>query len=211
VIQANLAVTELARFPNHSGDLDKQVGQLGFFAYLRDTAHPTLHPIAIVMLVASSGFDAEYYQHGALSYDYSSQMNDDGPNGVWFASGAVGANTAYTTTGYSQGNANAAVASGVDPNAPMQFWRTHVTPANLANIVMAINQAYPACAAVGCPQAGYSANFPADLGNYVLEYAGLIMELALVEDTYDTAPGDTDQISMGFHGEGLGIYRYLVD
>ena len=105
----------------------------------------------------------------------------------------------------------------------MPFWRAHITPTNLTNAVMDINNVV--CSS--CPPkppGGYSTT-PA---NWVLEYAGVIAEARLVSDearnSYDpsrtnwgghpygpTPYNDTtkDQVSLGVRLWAPGIYRYV--
>src|SRR6185437_14248333 len=69
VLQSMLAVTEFNWNPNRT--TTPSIGQLSFFAYLRDTTHPTLHPIAVLAGVAASNWSTSWFNSGYLSYDYS--------------------------------------------------------------------------------------------------------------------------------------------
>jgi hypothetical protein len=79
------------------------------------------------------------------------------------------------------------------------------------------------CSPPSCPSAGYSSN-PAD---YVLEYAGVIMEVRLGSEivyyganvtsmSFDASPtswipndASKPQASMGLHVHAFGVYQYL--
>lgn len=69
VLQAMLAVTEFNWNPNRT--TKPSIWQLSFFAYLRDTTHPTSHPIAVLAGIAASNWSTPWFNGGYLSYDYA--------------------------------------------------------------------------------------------------------------------------------------------
>lgn len=225
VLQAEIGITQFAAWPNASGDPYAVVGQVALFAYLRDRSQPHLPPFAVLALAATSNWTEDWHRQGWVSYDYSDRdtrriaqrypawfSGGQAGSGVWFASGPI-ANSSegrFVTTIYSEGQHDRPLMQVSDPEQPRRFWRAHITPENLVNVVDSINASAP-CANVGCPLAGYSRN-PSD---YSLEYAGILAELALLEDTYDISPTrwrpadpGKDQGSLGLSGQMFGVYRY---
>ena len=83
----------------------------------------------------------------------------------------------------------------------MPFFRAHIRPEDWMQLIAAIER--HDCSA-GCPARGYSSN-PAD---YELEYAGLLVEAAIVNDVYDDAAAKP-QVTFAVHGRRLGIYRAI--
>jgi hypothetical protein len=194
-----------------------------------------LHPIVIVAETHQSNStdpDPEtgyqYVRDGALSFDYSDSITvntrNQYPNwfapgqtgsGVWYTSGPI-SNTfktnPYVTTRYSVGSVDAPITT-IPPHDPtLQFFRAHITQANLLATINGINSTpntgpsppYPG------PTQGYSTN-PA---NYVLEYAGAIPEGPLGLP-YDVSPTNwisddpnKDQFAFGVHVQYFSVFQY---
>ncbi|MEO6758499.1 MAG: hypothetical protein ABIO24_03525, partial [Saprospiraceae bacterium] len=229
VLQANIAVPWFA--PRHvSGTNNVISAQVAFYAYLRDTTHPDLHPIAILASTHDND-SAAGTTNGFVGFDYSDAMTREAvalyplwftaPEagqgaGVWFAGGPIRAGSAspYVTTMYSGGQLTKPL---TPQGTPMEFWRAHVTPQNLINSINAIEttgcyKAQFKGVLFDCPARGYSKN-PAD---YALEYAGVIAEVVLLDNRFDISDrywtvGDSnkDQVSLGVHVQGFGVYRYI--
>lgn len=252
VLQSNIAVPNFSVVHNVSGN-HLITGAVGLFAYLRDNTNPNSPPIAVLAITHSStlidyslppGTDRNeqqgYLYHGLVSADYSASDTNTAKtsypywlssapsngSGVWFVSAPISSTNdqRYVTKVYSDGDDNTNLVPVSDLSAPLTFWRAHITPTNLVNIVTDINSA--ACGTSQgngtCPPrpaGGYSTNPAA----YVLLYAGVIAENGLTDGMYDTSrtswtgmPGgsmpysDTtkDQVAMAVHIYGPGIYRY---
>jgi hypothetical protein len=175
VLQANIAVPNFNRVRNTTRT-EALAGQVGFFAYLRDTTHPASPPIAIIASTHMSNMSLlpGYLQRGSVGYDYSGAMTNAAKSdptisywfantptngyGVWFTSAPIAdANDhRYVTKVYSQGDLQSDMQDVSDLSTPLLFWRAHITPSNLINIVTDINAA--SCQA-GCPPrpaGGYS-------------------------------------------------------
>ena len=230
VLQANLALVTYLPWPKAGSNVNDITGQYCFFAYVRDTSQPRLHPIAIIASAYLSNWDAAYAMNGYVGYDYGEADTQSAAasfpawfvpaqagGGVWFASGPISnayKSNPFITTIYSTGSNDAPMSAIIDADAPLVFWRAHITPTNLVNIVDAINAS--ACAGPpNCPEKGYSSN-PA---SYVLEYAGVIAELRfsdLTSGSYDKSPtvwivGDAkkDQGALGVRVNGFSVYQYV--
>ena len=164
-------------------------GQLDFFAYLEDTTHPDLHPIAILAQIFGNGptFDCARNRNGVVDFDYA--------QGVWFGATGIGAaaicDTDISTMRYTGGYTTNSLSSA------LTFYRIHYTPQNWANLIARINarqcqpgvsnscqdshspnctvNGCPPCQpGVSCPQVGYST----DPNAYKLRYVGMIAETA---------------------------------
>jgi hypothetical protein len=243
VLQGNVGVPWFDRW-NRPGSSGAIHGQVTFFAYLRDTAHPSYAPIVVIAATHGSNLAEEpYLTHGLVGWDYSAADTDtfqDGPHGYWFTSSPPGSsgvwfasapinsanNQRYVTTRYTQGQLtqDLAIVKVENPNPPMPFWRAHISPQNLINIVTDINghTCSPACPPR--PPGGYS-SLP---GDWVLEYAGVIAEARVVpadlfSDNWDASRfnwgGDyfgptpysdqtRDHVVLGVRINAPGIYRY---
>lgn len=216
-------------------------GQLSFFAYLVDTVHPALRPLAIIAGIFDSEWTAGYAQAGAVGQDYNSSViasykaaypgtpnppgwwqNADTADGVWFASAPISktATQDLIDTYYTDGEENSALQpidyAGSPP--PMQFFRAHVTPTNMVNIINRIN-GQNGCSTT--PTKCYSTT----PGDYALQYAGVIAEARIRKEIreeyaytpttqFDAGPGAwspndlaKDQVKLGAHVYGVGIYR----
>jgi hypothetical protein len=232
-------------------------GQVTFFAYLHDTTNPSYPPIAVIAATHMSNLynpnDGEAGRlaalaHGGVAVDYgenaTAYARDHYPN--WFAPGQTGSGIWYAGAALSRQNDQRYVSVGyteatLDDNmpvhsdvtgTPMPFYRAHITPENMRHIAEDINAAV-ACS--GCPPRppgnpnGNPGNYSTDPNNWVLEYAGVIAENALVSEdpgqpnpNYDvsasswtglnTTPryhdNSRDQVAMAVHLSGVGIYRY---
>jgi|SRR5450631_2963664 hypothetical protein len=233
VLQGNLGVATYGTYGSGTN-----YGQASFFAYVRDTTHPSLHPIAIIANAYISNWMATYATDGDVWYDYSdndsSAIASANPawypsgasgNGVWFASGPISTTytNPYVTTRYSQGSNDGPLNPIYSTNPAFPFWRAHITQTNLTNAITNINGLGMGCSPPSCPSAGYSSN-PAD---YVLEYAGVIMEVRLGSEivyyganvtsmSFDASPtswipndASKPQASMGLHVHAFGVYQYL--
>jgi hypothetical protein len=182
------------------------------FAYLRDTTRPDLPDIAIIASVATAPRVAlsghppveqlyvdRYVTGGFVSFDYY-------PGGVWFASGAIRTSSPYMTVNYTNGRATM-YDTIYNPSAPPQFYRVHLSPRNLREIVLQINN--NPCSA--CPPKGYST----DPGNYKVVYSGLIHEIFTFDDSADPpgpfTPNNTnyDQMSASVKFRDLGIFHHV--
>jgi hypothetical protein len=222
VVQVSAAVPLVWENLNKQNPMSRPypVLDVTLFAYLKDLAHPGLHEIAIIGSIAANerkSFPDEtvtplygdaYVTKGIVSIDY--------PNGIFFASGAVRTSTPFTTVIYTGAQAREY------PNRwdqrttePLQFYRMHVTPKNLVQIVDAI-QALPC--PNGCPAKGYSRN-PND---YIVTYAGLLSEVTVLDCEYSALRCDPpapqqfvandpnkDQMAAAVRLSGLGIYRAI--
>lgn len=204
--------------------------QLGLFAYLVDTVHPTLHPIVIIAGMYDSEWNANYAANGITGRDYSSTLaqqyataypswfpNGASGDGVWFASAPISKSSTqhFVDTYYTAGEENSALGPvNYGGNPPMAFFRGHVSFENMQNIIASIN------GACGC---GYST----DPSNYALQYAGIIAETRIRSeirelpqynfaptsqfdvDSTHWIPNDSakDQVSFGAHVYAVGVYR----
>lgn len=166
--------------------------QYNLFAYIRDTSHPNLKPIALLGAVYGNRYPNTGCESG-LGYDY--------PAGVWYASSTIrnpsSCQTNYATTVYS---------SGYTTNNPFQntkFYRIHFTRGNLVHIVNGINS-YPSCDG-SCPSRGYSTN----PDNYVLDYFGVILETKLCHPNGSCSTAFLDrQVSAAARGRSVAAYSY---
>lgn len=197
------------------------VAQIVMFAMLRDITNPSLHAIAVMGTAFDSGWGATMSYDGYLAYDFGNSAIDQArtsypqwypgasANGVWFTSQPIGGNYPYMRTRYST-LPSGPVAQRSDLSAPLQFFRYHISPKNLLNVVNGIN-AHPCSGPPQCPAKGYSTN----PDHYVVEYAGVIAETTLGEALYDAAPwswvpndGNKDQVVLGTRIHGLSFWRY---
>ncbi|HET8940561.1 MAG TPA: hypothetical protein VFN13_01055 [Rudaea sp.] len=167
---------------NHFGHIEYSL-----FAYIADTSHPNLHPIAIIATIFENGIATPNYQcplYGNVSYDYAPPKSAPGKFGVWYASSGI------CTTDVTQVRYSAGYTTGTPFSTP-KFFRIHFTPQNLINIVSRINTlaCYSASGSPNdppvsnscgctpgttCPSTGYST----DPNVYNVQYEGVILELA---------------------------------
>jgi hypothetical protein len=131
-------------------------GQLDFFAYIQDTSHPSLHPIALIAGVYVNGPDFDCSAHTTAS------IGTDYPTGVWFASTGI-CNTDISTVVYTGGFTSNTL------SANLNFYRIHYTTTNLRNLVSRIN-ASTRCKSVNC--------YSTDPSVYAVQYIGAIAETA---------------------------------
>lgn len=201
VVQASIAVPWFASWANVNGSWvqspnsgDYGDGQAALFAYLEDTSHPGLPPIAILGLLWGNRWGG-CASTGGVAFDY--------PAGVWFGASGI-CTTDITTAFYSTPTQQA-------PFADQRFFRIHVTPQNWTNLVTRVNSAGPAnpdpslrCTpGVSCPPTGYST----DPAAWRLQYAGVISEVSLLENNVRTNESAVRQASMGTDVYGVGIYQ----
>jgi hypothetical protein len=239
MLQGNVGVSTYAPV-NTSGVSDPSAasGQVGFFAYLRDTTHPSLPPIAILAMTHLNGTVGSTWGAGDAAFDYTNYDTTRAatayPNwlagqtgdGVWFGAGPImataGNQSAFVSTYYTEGQTTGFGPMDLNGSPPMPFFRAHIRPQDWVNLVTAI-QSHPCVAPRGCPPRGYSLN----AADYELEYAGLIAETTLIRDNFDGnnlvpvsnfdtsasswVPNDTTkpQVTLGVAGYGFGIYRAI--
>jgi hypothetical protein len=186
------------------------------FAYLRDVSNPQLHDIAIIGSIATTPrysiplntgqadqlYTDEYFTKGFVNGDYA--------NGVWFASGAIRLSSRYMTTLLNlldeprQAGRSRLMTYGYhNPNEASEFYRIHITPRNMREILAAI--ALNQCSSPPCPQGTYSQN----LANYRVVYAGLIHELYTHDGKVGTPadPASWDQFSVAVRFHDFGVYQ----
>jgi hypothetical protein len=126
-------------------------GQLDFFAYIQDTSHPDMAPIALI---------AQVYGNGpADAFSCQSLVRKDYPGGVWF-----GASTLCTTDISTLNYTGGFTSNRLSPD--LAFYRIHYTATNLVNLINRIN--------AGCTSDCYST----DPNAYTLQYMGVIAETA---------------------------------
>jgi len=234
VLQSNLGVATWLPVAAPGSNINNMRVDLTFFAYILDTTHPSLHPIAIIARAGSVNVDTTcppsgpcYYRDGFVGYDYSDSMTQTAAaqyptwfapgqtgNGVWFASGPISTASTntnpYITTRYTQG-VDSSIPYGNNSNPPMLFYRAHITQSNVVAMINAINSS--ACLGPpNCPAKGYST----DPRNYVLQYAGVASEVSLANDHYDASPTswipndpNKDQAAFGAHFNGFSVWQYL--
>ncbi|WP_426744370.1 hypothetical protein VZQ01_22295 [Myxococcus faecalis] len=191
------------------GDIfNSGVAQLSMFAYLRDTSHSNLRPIAILAGVYANNGPAACPTNGRgnINYDY--------PSGVWFTGNAL-CTTDVSTVRYTGATTTTSHFSD------LRFFRAHYTRQNLINLVRRINNQQCASDATGkllanscncptpgvsCPPIGYSTN-PDD---YVVEYTGVLAEIIQCNPTQGCDTVITDrQISMASRVHGYGAFWYV--
>lgn len=142
--------------------------QLDFFAYIADSSHPALKPIALIAQVYSNG-PAEFFRCadnalGAVRKDYA--------DGIWFGA------TPLCSTDISSVEYTAGYTSNV-LSPELTFYRVHYTPDNLRHLIARING--PDCR-TNC--------YAADPNAYVLQYMGVIAEIAPCAHRGSVAGGD---------------------
>ncbi|HMG12111.1 MAG TPA: hypothetical protein VK571_02970 [Gemmatimonadaceae bacterium] len=132
-------------------------GQLDFFAYIQDTSHPSLHPIALIAGVYGNGPSSNFQ---CATPPATGNIGMDYPTGVWFGSTAI-CNTDISTANYTGGFTS----NTLSPN--LTFYRIHYTTKNLRNLVSRIN-ASTNCKSVNC--------YSSDPSVYTVQYIGVIAE-----------------------------------
>jgi hypothetical protein len=200
VLQASMAVPWFGSWSFVNGawayGQEAQSGQLSLFAYLEDKTRPDLPPIAIIGETWDSrSASCPANGKGFVGFDY--------PTGVWFGSAAL-CNTDITSVFYLPWPTQTGLFSDE------RFFRVHITPTNWQNLIARINSAGPAnsdpslrCTpGASCPPTGYSS----DPGNYSVQYAGIIAELALIENGITNTASPNRQASMGVDIYGVGVY-----
>jgi hypothetical protein len=139
-------------------DLDTFSGsaQLDFFAYIEDTTHPGLNPIALIAQVYGNG-PASFFSCPAAGVGL---VRKDYAEGVWYGATPL-CSTDISTVEYTAG----LTTNTLSPE--LTFYRIHYTPQNLQNLIARING----------PQCGSSC-YSSDPNAYVVQYAGVIAEIA---------------------------------
>lgn len=233
VIQANLCV------PWYQTWGSGVFGSVHFFAYLRDMSDLTgaRHPIAVI----ATAYDAKFsgISGGSVNFDYSPDETnyranlfpgwvqpDASGGGVWFGAGYLNKSlpSNYIKIIHEERRIESALAPESCSSMASRFWRVHISPENINNIVREIENyscgpGHPNQAR-GCPTPparGYSRR----ARDYSLQYAGVIAEIViddgLLPASFDSptyewqgGPGDASkqQGSIGLNVNGLGIFRY---
>jgi hypothetical protein len=144
--------------------------QLDFFAYLSDATHPDLKPIALIAQLYGNG-PAEFFQCppsglGIVRKDYAA--------GIWYGATPL-CSTDISSMEYTGGY------STNRRSSDLTFYRVHYTPDNLRHLIARING--PNCSA-NC--------YSADPNAYVLQYMGVIAEIAPCAHRGSVAGGDLD-------------------
>jgi len=196
-------------------------GTIGYslFAYIVDTTHPNLHPIAILATAYINGSQTSdvacaNWSFGNIAFDYAPPVSPNGTFGVWFAS------VPFCTTDISTADPTSA-ASTVDTSANLAFYRIHITPGNLTAIVNRINGLHcgggtgqgtckeqgvenpPDCVPGStCPANGYST----DPSVYKVQYVGVLGEIGPCDDP----PTDTahNHVSCSTNLQYPGNFHY---
>lgn len=211
VLQGNLQVTGYHPYGAHAN------GGVHFFAYLRDSTS-SLPPIAVLGTSYSSNFTTNDLANGYLSFDYaqgeatgslataefmSAKASQAFPSwnlspsatGVWFAVGPISmspANTQpYVTTRQTTGQITAPLQVG-SWLYPLEFWRVHITPENMAAIVNEINSQL--CAGPpDCPERMYQGSkYSTRMSDYLLKYGGVIAETTIRDYLFDPTKVDSN-------------------
>ena len=236
VLQSNVAVPWYS-VTHRPGTNQRINGQAGLFVYLRDISHSSFAPIVVLAMTHMSNLTEQpsFPLTGSVGFDYSSADTNTAKSaypawlssapsngsGVWFVAAPISSNNnqRYVTKIFSDGDLNSNLTPLYNLNVPLLFWRAHITPSNLTNIVNDINVAPCGLSCPSRPSGGYSTN----PNNWVVEYAGVIAETVLDSNLYDqdrtnwggnpsgaTPYNDTtkDQVSLGVHVYAPGIYRY---
>jgi hypothetical protein len=196
-----------------------------FFVYLSDISHPSLHPVAVLAATFDNGYSGcADWAEGAkafVAFDYGVNAQK---LGVWFASSWL-CSTDATTVRYTAPTAGA-------PYPGQQFFRVHISPQNLVNMVNRINTQQCAAGQNGscgcvpgqtCPQIGYST----DPNDYRIQYVGVIAEVVLCDRRVGAAtvsvhcstslrdatqpgynPGQDSNVSFGLNASGVSAFYY---
>jgi hypothetical protein len=211
VLQGNLQVTGYHPYGEHAN------GGLHFFAYLRDGT-TNLPPIAVLGTAYSSNFTSNDLTNGYLSFDYT-QGNTSGslasadfmsakasqvfpswsisPDaiGVWFAVGPISMSPANTQPYVTTRQTTGQLSDPLQPGAwkyPLEFWRVHITPENMAAIVSAINS-HPCSGPPDCPERiSQGSKYSTRMSDYFLEYGGVIAETTVRDYLFDPTKIDTN-------------------
>jgi hypothetical protein len=191
---------------------------VAFFVYLADTSHPSLHPIGVL----ASAFNNGYCTNCSCELEGTSAfVGFDYATGAWFGSQSL-CTTDVATVRYTSPTAQASFVG-------QRFFRIHITPQNLTNLVNRINTldcfasiGAGSCGCVpgaSCPQNGYSSN-PA---NYKVQYVGIIAESSLCDknganvfcstNLRDSSqggynPGQDSNLSFALHATGVSAFWY---
>lgn len=239
VLQGNLQVTGFHPYGEYAH------GGVHFFAYLRDTTSD-LPPIAVLGTAYSSNFTANDLVNGYLSFDYtegnttgaletadfmSAKANQAFPSwnippsstGVWFAVGPISMSAAntqpYVTTRQTTGQLTAPLQTGAWVY-PLEFWRIHITPENMAAIVNGINS-QPCLGPPNCPERiSQGSKYSSRMSDYALEYGGVIAEttvrdylvnptkLDLSYDNWVFADASKSQVGMSVRVNGFSFFGF---
>ena len=205
-------VTNLANYETYG------TANLSFFVYLADTSHTSLHPIGIL----AAPFDNGYCGNCSCEIEGSEAfVGWDYPAGAWFGSADL-CTTDVTTVRYTGSTTR------TSPFTGEQFFRIHITPQNLVNLVNRINAQQCQAGMTGscnctpgstCPQNGYSTN----PNVYKIQYVGIIAESSLCDehgsnvhcstDLRDPSepgynPGQDSNLSFALHATGVSAFWY---
>ena len=178
------------QIPDITANPQKVSVQYNMFAYITDTSHPWLHPIALLAGIYGNRLPSSSCG-GGVAYDYS--------GGVWYAGATISppsCSQSYGTTVYTGAYSTDIPFSGT------KFYRIHFTRQNLVNIINAIS-AY-SCSGGGCPARGYSTN----PDNYELEYYGVILETTLSHTNGNSTSFTDRQVAVAAHAYGVTAYAY---
>ena len=225
VLQGNLAVPAMQGFTGtkqpdgtyawapvadiNADPLSFGSAQYDLFAYLQDSAHPNLHPIAVVIGAYGNGSPAfQCPSTGNVFWDY--------PQGVWATS------TGFCTTDIST------VRSTVGHTTNQLFltptmYRIHLTPQNWTNLISRINNLQctagqsnscltpshlPCLPGSTCPQIGYST----DPNDYRLQYMGVIAEVALCDHANGCSTNIPDsQVGFAVNASQVKAFSYTTN
>lgn len=184
-------------------------GQFDLFAYLQDTTHPNLHPIAVVIGAYYNGSPAfQCPSTGNLFWDYA--------QGVWAASlgfCSTDISTMRTTVGHTTNQLF----------STPTLYRIHFTPQNWINLISRINNLQcnagrsnscllsnqqPCVPGSSCPQIGYST----DPNVYRLQYMGVIAEVALCDHANGCSTNIPDsQVGFAARASQVAAFSYTIN
>jgi hypothetical protein len=188
--------------------------QLAFFAYIQDTSHPNLHPIALIASVYGNGPSGNF----ACPAEGTGGIvqGPDYPGGVYFGSTGI-CTTDISTRHYTGGVTSNALSSN------LTFYRIHYTASNLAALVNRINALQPNCLA-------FNSCYSIDANVYTVQYIGVIAEAApcthVVKNNKlvthcstnlrdpsqdDYLPNKDAQIGMAAKASGVSAYAYTAN
>ncbi len=213
ILQANVGINlfrPTSPQDNHqAANTSVASAQAAFFAYVRDTAHPDLPPIALLATTHDSrfahpsNFDTGgvnvWERDGFASFDYSNYDTQTAVSqypaffapgqtgeGVWFTSAVISKSNnnqnPFVSIYYTDGELLSSMAPVDNGGAPpLPFFRAHISAANLVNSVQAI-KSKPCPAPRGCPNrvSAYPGGaYSENPADYEVEYAGFIAETTL--------------------------------
>lgn len=207
MLQTEASVPFVSSWNNGAFEGDSRAnarGQLAFFAYIADITNPGSPPIALISLIYENGFATAPENLATMARcsnpAYVMQNSDvsvsrDYKFGVWFSNKTVCRESGFYT-------------GEIVKSAPFDsgFFRVEFTREYVSQVIAKIRARDTGFPCTQHPEKICPVNYSTNLGDYRLQYAGLISELTLIDGGIVMNESIAKNASMAARVKNTGIY-----